>query len=100
MFSLKSFTRPFLQDDDLDVLAAHVADHVHIVVEVQAGLGVRHGFHQRGIRADHVLQNVLGVAGGAHAQHLQLRALVANLPLRASASTSMVSSIGLPLESW
>ena len=68
-----------LEDDDLDVLAAHVADDVHVVVEVQAGFGVRHGFHQRGIGAHHVLQNVLGVAGGADAQNLQLRALIANL---------------------
>ena len=69
-----------LQDDDLDVLPAHVADHVHVVVEMQAGFGVRHGFHQRRVRADHVLQNVLGVTGGAHAQNLQFGALVADLP--------------------
>ena len=68
-----------LEDDDLDVLAAHVANHVHVVVEMQAGFGVRHGLHQRGVGADHVLQNVLGVAGGADAQNLQLHALVANL---------------------
>ncbi len=89
-----------LQDDDLDVLPAHVADHVDVFVEVQAGLGVRHGLDQRGIGADHVLQDVLGVAGGAHAQDLQLRALLAESAAPACASTSMVSSIGLPFESW
>src|SRR5208283_128234 len=70
-----------LQDDDLDVLAAHVADHVHVVVEMQAGFGVRHRLDQSRIRADHVLENVLGVAGGADAQNLQLGALVENLPI-------------------
>ena len=88
-----------LQDDDLDVLAADVADHVHVVVEVQAGLGVRHGLDQRGVGADHVLQNVLGVAGGAHAENLQRRRPGRESAGRSFCSTSIVSSIGLPLES-
>ena len=95
---LEIFHAAVLQDDDLDVLPADVADHVHVVVEVQAGLGVRDGLDQRGIGADHVFQNVLGVAGGADAQDLQRRALIANLP-SSFCSTSIVSSIGLPFES-
>ena len=30
----KVLDAPVLQDDDLDVLAAHVANHIHVVVEV------------------------------------------------------------------
>ena len=71
-----------LQDDDLDVLAADVADHVDVVVEMQAGFGVGHGFDERGIGADHVLQNVFGVAGGAHAQYLERRRPDRNLPFK------------------
>ena len=54
------------QDDDLDVLAANVADDVRVGIEVERGLGVGHGFDQRHIGADGVLQNVLGVAGRAY----------------------------------
>ena len=97
---LEVFDAAVLQDDDLDVLPADVADHIDVVVEVQAGLGVRDGFDQRRVRADHVLQNILGVARGAHAQDLQRRALVARSAVPACPSTSMVSSIGLPFESW
>ncbi len=96
---LEVFDAAVLQDDDLDVLAADVADHVDVLVEVQAGLGVRDGFDQRGIGADHVLQNVLGVAGGADAQDLRASRPDPRPAVAASASTSMVSSIGLPLES-
>ena len=37
--------------------------------------------HHRRICADHFLKNVLGVAGGADAQHLQRRTLLDNLRL-------------------
>ncbi len=70
-----------LEDDDLDVLPAHVADHVDVFVEVQAGLGVRHGLDDRRVRAHHVLQDVFRVAGGAHAEHLQRGALLGHLAL-------------------
>ncbi len=95
---LEIFHAAVLQDDDLDVLAADVADDVHVVVEVQAGFGVGDGFDQRGIGADDVFQNVLGVAGGADAEDLERGALIGNL--RSSLPiTSMVSSMGLPFES-
>ena len=79
---LEIFDAAVLQDDDLDVLAADVADHVDAFVEVQAGFGVRHGLDQRGIGAHHVLQNVLGITGGAHAEDLQLRTGIANLAVQ------------------
>ena len=75
VFSLKSLTRPFLQDDELDVLPADVDDHVRIVVELQRRLGVRDGLDQRHVGVQHVFEDVLGVSGRADAQHFQLRAL-------------------------
>ena len=56
MFSLKSFTRPFLQDDQLDVLAADVDDHVRVVVELHGRFGVRDGFDERRVGLQHVPQ--------------------------------------------
>src|ERR1017187_6783065 len=68
-----------LQDDDLDVLAAHVANHVHVVVKVKTGLGMGHRLDQRRVGADHVLQDVLGISRGADTQNLQVCALIADL---------------------
>ena len=62
---------PVLQNDELDVLAAHVADDVGVGIEVQRRLGVRHGFDHGRVGVQHVLQDVLGVAGGADAQNLR-----------------------------
>src|SRR5215471_7395334 len=70
-----------LENDDFDVLAADVADDIDVLVEVQTGLGVGHGLDERGIGADDVFQNVLGVTGGADAEDFQLRALIENLAI-------------------
>ncbi len=89
-----------LQDDELDVLAAHVADDVGMRDRSAARLGVRHGLDDGRVGIEHVLQNVLGVAGGAHAENLERGALLFDL-LRAGCRTCpCVSSMGLPLESW
>ena len=72
---LEILNPPVFQDDELDVLAAHVDDNVRLLIELHRRLGVRDGFHQRHIGLQHVLQNVLGVAGRAHAHHFQGRAL-------------------------
>ena len=64
-----------------------------------AGFGVRNGFHQRHVGVEDVFQNVFGVAGGADAQHFKLRALILDLS-RSFSNMSMVSWMGLPLESW
>ncbi len=61
--------------DDLDVLAADVDDDVRVLVDVQRGVGVRHRFDQRRIAGEHVLQNVLGVAGRDEPRHLDARPL-------------------------
>ena len=87
------------EDDQLDVLAAHVHDHVRIVVELQRGFGVRDGFDQPDVGLQHILQNVLRVAGGRHAQHFELRALRLHLAAQVLEHLDGVL-IGLPFESW
>ncbi len=61
------FDAVVLQDDDLDVLTAYVADDIHAVVEVKTGFGVGDGFDQSRVGSDDVLQDVLGISSGADA---------------------------------
>ena len=49
---------------------------------MQRRLRVRHGFHQRHIRVQHILQNVLGVTRRAHAQQFHRGALRFHLLLQ------------------
>ena len=48
---LEVFHAAVLQNDELDVLAAYVADHVGLRIKVQRGFGVRDGFDDGGIGA-------------------------------------------------
>jgi hypothetical protein len=64
-----------VQDDDLDVLAAHVDDHVRIIVELERRFGVRDGFDQSDVRVEDILQNVLGISGCRDSKNFQLRVL-------------------------
>src|SRR5690606_13081981 len=63
-----------LEDDDLDVLAADVADDVDVLVEVERALAVGHRLDDGRVGAEDVAEDVLGVAGGADAEDGQLRA--------------------------
>ena len=65
------FHRAVLQDDDLDVLPADVNDRVDIGANPQGGLGVGHGFHQRGVGVEDPLQKIARVAGGGGAENFQ-----------------------------
>ncbi len=65
-----------LQDDDLDVLATHVADDVGVRVEVEGRPGVRDGFHDCHVGAEHVPEDVLRIAGDAEAEDVERGALV------------------------
>ena len=76
---LEVFDAAILEDDELDVLSADIDDDVRIITEAQRRLGVRHGFNQGDVGRQHALQNVLGVAGRAHAEDFQMRALRFNL---------------------
>ena len=77
---LEIFYAAVVQDDDLDVLAAHIDDHVRIFVELQRRFGVRDGFHQRDVGIQNIFQNVFRVAGGRDPEHFQLRVLRLHLP--------------------
>ncbi len=63
---------------------------------MQAGLGVRNRFDDRRVCAHHVLQNVLGVAGSADAEHLQRRPLLVHLALELAQDLDRVFD-GIPL---
>ena len=89
-----------LQDDELDVLAADVADHVDVVVEVQGRLGVRDRLHQRHVRAQRILQDVLGVAGRADAEDLQRRRPALTLAGAACRRPPWCPRSDCPCESW
>ena len=72
---LEVFDATVFQDDELDVLPAHVDDDVRILVELHRRLGVRHGLDQRYVGLEHIVQDVFGVTGGAHAENIEVRAL-------------------------
>ena len=67
---------PVAQQNQLDVLPADIDDHLRIGKIMQRRLRVRDGLHQRHVRAQHLAENVLGVAGRAHAENLQPRAAI------------------------
>jgi hypothetical protein len=69
---LEIFHSAIVQNDDLDVLAAHIDDHVRILIKLERRLGVSYGLYQCHICVKHVFQNVLGVAGGGDSQDLEL----------------------------
>ncbi len=58
-----------VQDHDLDVNAADVADAIGIRKIMQAGAGVRDGFDDRAIGAQDVFQQIFAVAGDAEAKN-------------------------------
>ena len=66
---------PVFQNDQLDVLPAHIDDGIRALVVVQRGFGMRDGFDQGNVGADDVPQRVLGIPGGCRSQHLDPRAL-------------------------
>ena len=70
--------------DDLDVLAADVHDDVRVLVDVQRGLACATVSTSAASAGEHVLQDVLRVAGGDEARHVDARAL--RLDLRAAAT--------------
>ena len=64
-----------VQDDDLDVLPAHVDDDVRIFVELERRFRVRDRFDQRNICVENVFENVLRITGRRNAQHFKLGVL-------------------------
>src|SRR3989441_169240 len=63
------------QDHDLDVGAADVADHVRVGIEVERGGRVGHGLDYAHVGAEHVLQEILAVAGQRERAHVGVAGL-------------------------
>ena len=80
---LEVFYAAVVQDNDFDVLAADIDDHVRVFVKLERGFGVCHGFHQGDIGLQNIFQNVLGVASGRDTQHFELGMLRFNLAAQA-----------------
>ena len=89
-----------LHEQDLDVLSADVADHVDVAEEVHRAHHVRDGLDDVHVGEHALFEHVGGVAGGAEADALERRALGLDLVAAGSPSSSLVSWIGLPFESW
>ncbi len=73
---LEVFDLAVFQDNHLDVLAAHVDDHVRVTVVVEGGFGVGHCLDDCDIRGERVFQHVLGVARCSNSGNVQDCALV------------------------
>ena len=76
--------RAVLQDHDLDVHAADVADAIGIREIVQARGGVSDGLHHAAIRAQNALEQILAVAGDSEAKNLAVADGFAKLAEQAS----------------
>ena len=76
---LEIFYPSIVQNDQLDVLATDINDHVGIVVKFERRLGVRDGFDQGNVSFEDILQDVLGVAGSPDSQNLKVRVLCFHL---------------------
>ncbi len=79
VFSLKSFNPAVFKDDELNILAAHIDDDVRVVVELERRFGVRDCLDERDIRVQHVLEDVLRIAGRSYPQHLERSAFALDL---------------------
>jgi hypothetical protein len=69
-----------VQDDDFDVLPAHVDDDVRIFVELESRFRVCHRLDQRYVRVQNVFQDVFRVASGSDSENFQLCLLRLYLP--------------------
>ena len=87
-----------LHEQDLDVLAADVADDVDVGEPALRAHHVRDGLDDVRVGAERALEDVAGVAGHAEPGHLELRALLGRHP-RIWVNMSFMSWIGLPFES-
>ena len=68
---LEIFHAAVVQDDDLDVLAADIDDHMRIFVELQRRLGMGDGFDQRYVGVENVFENVFRVTRSRDAENFQ-----------------------------
>ena len=90
---------PFAHEQDLDVLPADVADDVDVAEVPHRRHHVRDGLDDVDVGADRLLEHVRGVAGGAEPEHSSVAPWSCTNAL-IFASSSFVSAIGLPFDSW
>src|SRR5262249_44264301 len=76
---LEIFDLPVLENDELDVLTTDIDDHVDIVVELKSRFGVSHGLYKSDIGGEHILEDILGIAGRADTHDLESRTLILDL---------------------
>ena len=79
----------------LHVLPADINNEVHVRHKVLGSGKMRHRFHQTVITAESVLYQLLAVAGGGDACHLQPRVLLVNLEQLLSDEGQRVAKVGL-----
>ena len=79
----------------LHVLPADINDEVHVRHKVLGSGKMRHRFHQTVITAESVLYQLLAVAGGGDAGHLQPRMLLVNLEQLLPDERQRVAEVGL-----
>ena len=79
----------------LHVLPADINDEVHVRHKVLGSGKMRHRFHQTVIAAEGVLYQLLAVAGGGNAGHLQSRVLLIDLEQLLPDEGQRVAEVGL-----
>ena len=86
---------PVLDLEALHVLAADVDDEIHVGHEILGGGEVGHRLHQAVIAAEGVFDQVLAVAGGGHAGHLQAGVAAVDLQQLVPDQGQRVAQVGL-----
>ena len=82
--------RAVLEEDHLDVLAAHVHDHVGVGVVVEGRLGVGHRLHDGDVGQERLLEHVLGVSRRPHAADDKGGPLRPDLPVKVAEDLARV----------
>ena len=72
--------RPVVQEHDLDVNAADVADAIRVREEVKSGGGVSNGLHHRAVRSQNAFQQILAVSGQGKSHDVLVADHASNLP--------------------
>lgn len=60
-----------LQDNEFDILTAHVDDHMWVVIELERGFGVCDRLNQCHIGVENITQDTLRISRGAHSKNFK-----------------------------
>lgn len=89
---------PVLEEENLDILTADIADHIDVAELVNGAHHMRDRLHDINVCPQRFFQHVCGVSRSAEADDLQLGPCPISVS-RIRFSISFVSSSGLPLDS-